>query len=1038
MSRVPKNINIGNMHKNIIKSKFNNQQNNLYNTFQKKNPNQISKNNNTNITNNKSKPQQTQSSLYQIQNNKNKNKMKPNNNNINKTKLKPQQTETYLRSNQNNKIKTKVNTNNNIDNNHKFKRQQTETSFYSNQYNKNKAKVNNNNNKANNNLNNTVTSFKKINQQNIINISNTKKPITNPNKNKTFYNTNPNFNKNKNPNIITPNTVNRNMNINSNINMKVNVNDMKNDEKLKNYIMYLKNHLNSSYYANNDLNNVYSKIMNKSKEVNDSINNKNDLYINMNKLHEENVEKNKNFQKEYKSMVDEYKINHLNEQNKLKELNNMIFLQDNDIQKIENENNLLNDDIKNKQRIIENLKKKIELMKNKKKVMEENEEYLYLFNKKNNLISLNEKVKILKKAKNKNEELLQNINILKNNLNKKENDILQNQNIHNELTNKLIQLNQEEKNNNIYPHNLHNLNKSYEKYDTFNFNNNNNNNNNEYNINSNTSYEIENKDIESEMEFNLYRTYNQPFKKENIDNKQTIDYYQKLIAQENKKKSKIDEKIDFYGGKLEKLKNEIYEIKSKNNKELSLYKDYINNLSPNDEDIHNELLMNKKNIITQKESLVKYNKKFKESLSEKNDLKNKINQLKLENQNIELKLTEKQKTIGFKIKAIKIRRGDAKNNKNKGMERNLSDPDLIKNNFNDKLYISQNRENFIPVNDIYRYKKFEIKYRNEKKLLNRFKSRKSSSFDNIFKYNKNNRIEQETNIDILNTPRSGTYIYTIDKEGKLLGYGIELKKYVYINTSSIKGWRLFYKDYKNNTNGTLLLNTLAGLFILTGDTHNHLYYYSQSKNIIYLIMTLKYNHKYGGLILTKDNNKIIILGGIYTYEVELFNIQKNSLKKLPKLLSKRINSSYNIINNQYLFAFFGKNNNKIEFLDLKNPNNWVNFEYNSNSGIKDLSGHIGFHVNENVVIIVGGENNDKIMVFYFKEKFVDVTDFVLSFDIDCGIDELIFDKEKCFNLVENKEKISNDEKERKEIMGMDIFGNVHCFDSDYSYTIFVF
>ena len=78
------------------------------------------------------------------------------------------------------------------------------------------------------------------------------------------------------------------------------------------------------------------------------------------------------------------------------------------------------------------------------------------------------------------------------------------------------------------------------------------------------------------------------------------------------------------------------------------------------------------------------------------------------------------------------------------------------------------------------------------------------------------------------------------------------------------------------------------------------------------------------------------------------------------------------------------------------------------------------------------------MVFYFKEKFVDVTDFVLSFDIDCGIDELIFDKEKCFNLVENKEKISNDEKERKEIMGMDIFGNVHCFDSDYSYTIFVF
>ena len=48
-----------------------------------------------------------------------------------------------------------------------------------------------------------------------------------------------------------------------------------------------------------------------------------------------------------------------------------------------------------------------------------------------------------------------------------------------------------------------------------------------------------------------------------------------------------------------------------------------------------------------------YNKKFKESLSEKNDLKNKINQLKIENKNIEIKLNERQKTIGFKIKELK-------------------------------------------------------------------------------------------------------------------------------------------------------------------------------------------------------------------------------------------------------------------------------------------------------------------------------------------------------------------------------------------------
>ena len=62
----------------------------------------------------------------------------------------------------------------------------------------------------------------------------------------------------------------------------------------------------------------------------------------------------------------------------------------------------------------------------------------------------------------------------------------------------------------------------------------------------------------------------------------------------------------------------------------------------------------------------------------------------------------------------------------------------------------------------------------------------------------------------------------------------------------------------------------------------------------------------------------------------------------------------------------------------------------------------------------------------------------MNFDVDCGIDELIFDKEKCFNIVENKEKISSNGKNTKEIMGMDNFGNVHCFNNDYAYTIFVF
>ena len=893
-------------------------------------------------------------------------------------------------------------------------------SFYLPKYNINSLKSS----KNNQNYNTTTQFFNKPKNQNIINISDykSKNPLgRNLNTNNQMTNK-----KNNNKNIIGSKYINTSNIVNKKNNNKVG------DERIKNYIIYLKNHLNSSYYANNDLNNEYNKIINRSKELNDSINNNNDIFINLNRSYEENLEKNKLYKKEYLNLVDEYKINRQNEQNKLRELNHLIEIQNNDIHKLENENNILTKDISNKKKKIEDLEKQIEKLKNKKNVIEANDKYLYLFNKKNHLISLNEKIKMLKRMKSKNDELVMRVNTLKNNLDDKENLIIENQNIHKELSDKLIYL--------IKENEMENLNNNYKNFQNSNYTNSNIN---EMNPNRSYEFETENENINENSGKNINSQNNVDFgnhlnNDKNSENNNTIELYGKLIEEENKKEKKIKEKMNLYNNEISRLKNEIFLIKSKNDEEFSLFKEYINNLSPNDEEIQNNLISNKNDILSQKENLLKYNKKFKESLSEKNDLKNKINQLKIENKNIELKLNEKQKTIGFKIKAIKIRRGDRQNKNGKELERNLSDPDLINNNLNDKLYISRNRENFIPRKDLYRYKRFEYKYRNEKKLLNKFKSRKSSSFDNIFKYNANNKIEQESNIDILNTPRSGKYLYTIDKEGKLLGYGINIKKYVYINTSSIKGWKLFYKNYKNNSNGSLLLNTLAGLFILTGDNYNHLYYYSQSKNMIYLIIITKYNHKYGGLLLTKDNNKIIILGGNHTNEVELFNIQKNNLKILPSLLTKRINSSYNIINDQFLVAFFGKNNNTIEYLDLENINKWNNLEYKTNNKIEELSGHIGFHVNDNVVIIVGGENNDKILVFYFKEKYVDVTDFILSFDIDCGIDELIFDKEKCFNLVENMEKNSEDKNYTKEIMGMDNLGNVHCFNNDYSYTIFVF
>ena len=157
---------------------------------------------------------------------------------------------------------------------------------------------------------------------------------------------------------------------------------------------------------------------------------------------------------------------------------------------------------------------------------------------------------------------------------------------------------------------------------------------------------------------------------------------------------------------------------------------------------------------------------------------------------------------------------------------------------------------------------------------------------------------------------------------------------------------------------------------------------------------------------------------------------------LPKLIHKRINSSYNIINDRYILSFFGKGNNTIEYLDLinenKNKNTWNILNYKSNNfELKELSGHISFNINNNMIMIIGGKNNDKMMIFSLIEKFLDITDIKLNIKEKNNNKELIFDKEKYFNYIE--------ENNEKEIIGMDNEGNVHYFNNeDYAYTIFVF
>ena len=295
---------------------------------------------------------------------------------------------------------------------------------------------------------------------------------------------------------------------------------------------------------------------------------------------------------------------------------------------------------------------------------------------------------------------------------------------------------------------------------------------------------------------------------------------------------------------------------------------------------------------------------------------------------------------------------------------------------------------------------------------------------------------QESIIDILTTPLKGAYLYTITPKGKLLSFNISQKKFAIIDSSIIDGWTSFIPNYLKNIEGSLLLNTLEGLFIITGNSFSDLYFYSQEKCLIAKITTFKCGHKYGGLLLSPspDNNLFVIGGDCPNNEVEVLSFEDDQNKEMPNLLTRRINASYTFINYK-LYAIFGQENNTIEFLNIKKlKNKWNKIEYKMDTGnINNLYGHVSLPVQDNNILIVGGKNNKKMMVLDLDEKTLDITDMKIPF-IDT-VEEYVFDKEKFFNQTVNEEKKDKDGKNVKQLIGMDSNGNIHLFDYHFNYVV---
>ena len=792
----------------------------------------------------------------------------------------------------------------------------------------------------NNNLLNSTNSFFDFNKTDTLQIESNNK----------FYNTSTNFrtnlykNKFKNISIIGNNDRNNNeLNLTTQSFNKRKIFTSKEikqmtQEQIKNYIIYLKNNISSSFIANNELNSEYNKLLLKLGKINESISKNKQIFNSLRKSIKLNSEKNKQNKNIYINLIEQYKLNNDKGENEYNILNQKINAQEKEIIKFIKENNILNNDLNQKKILIEKLKAFIELMKYKQINNDLKEE-------KNKIIKKNEKMEKAKMLIEKNEELKLNRNNLKNELSRIDEEYSEIINSKNKLQNKI------------------NLMKNNINY--------------EINLNKSSQFLDDNDDLKNEDNFTSEKYFNKDRKYHTINDLASIEYDIENSSISNKKLIEIGKKCKFNRNKLIKNKNNIKEPVKKNNK-------LIQQKNPNNN--------NENKIIEDKNKMIKSNEIPKEILIEKNN--NIFRELKsIKNGKGKNKLSTKNENNNNKILNIKAIKAQNNNLNNIKLKNNLTET-----NFNEHNKIDNNK----------------IKSKN-------------SSYDNIL-------INNSPKINKISFQRKGKYIYTINNNGQFLSYSIELKQFIYINISIIKGWKDFYFSYyKNNSEGSLLLNTLGGLFVLTGDNYNKLFYYSQYKNSIYLIKTFKTNHKYGGMLLTKDGNKIIILGGESSNEVILFDMQKNEIINLPNLKHKRINSSYNLINDRYIFAFFGRGNNTIEYLDLNNiKNSWNILNYKSNNIFEELEGHIDFNIKNNVIIIVGGRNNDSILVFYLKEKFLDITDIKINLQEQNDINELFFDREKCFNV------IYNDENNCNEIIGMDNKGNVHCFSDDYNYTIFVF
>ena len=177
---------------------------------------------------------------------------------------------------------------------------------------------------------------------------------------------------------------------------------------------------------------------------------------------------------------------------------------------------------------------------------------------------------------------------------------------------------------------------------------------------------------------------------------------------------------------------------------------------------------------------------------------------------------------------------------------------------------------------------------------------------------------------------------------------------------------------------------------------------------------LKESRAWHSMIFVPDKY-IFIVGGSNTKSVELYDMNNNKISKDSELNEVRSECTLCLINNRYLYAFFGflinqEYNKTIERCDLfKEQRKWEYVNYKEKERFELIESFFGIsYFNDNELLLIGGNDNGNEKRYDYKyiiNNNNEEEDTIEEYDCDIQGNTIVF-REKLFMPVKDNKAIN--------------------------------